>query len=169
MTVVTFVADGILTELASEAQSTLRRREQILDALEILQITNSSVLAAAVANTAAGHGNPYWYKERAAALAVSLAAEDDLNTAPTLAAIGGQNVTIGTPLDVTLTVADADADTLEFILTSSDTAKCLVALKNSTTITLVGLVAGTPTITVTVRDGRGGSATRTFVATVAAP
>lgn len=77
-------------------------------------------------------------------------------------------MTIGTPLAVALTVGgnDTDLDTITITVTSSVPAECLAAVSDAAEITLV---AGTPTITVTISDGRGSSATRTFVATVTAP
>lgn len=168
MTVVTFVADGLITELQDRTRATLARRSAIIEALSTLGITNSGVLASAVANIAAGPGNPYWFKERAAAVATALGAADDLNTPVTLAAITGQDVVIGTPTVVALTIGgnDVDLDTISIVATSSDAADCLAAVSGAAEITLIGLGAGTPTITVTISDGKGSTASRSFVATV---
>lgn len=89
------------------------------------------------------------------------------NTAPVLGAIGAQSATVDSPYSLQLTATDADSDSLTYTVTSG-------TLPAGITLTSGGLLSGTPTaastpsITIQVDDGNGGTDSETFVFTVSA-
>ncbi|MBI5497687.1 MAG: tandem-95 repeat protein [Deltaproteobacteria bacterium] len=101
-----------------------------------------------------------------------------VNDAPTVVDVPNQAGTEDTPLGpLTVTVADADGDTLTVVATSSDQAllpdgsMVLGAAGADRTLTLTPAAdrnGGPVTVTITVTDGRGGQAQDTFEVTVAA-
>ena len=96
------------------------------------------------------------------------------NNAPTVAnAIADQTVNMGSDVTVALetagseTFADPDSHALTYSATSSDTALATVAVDNAAnTVTVTGVAAGAPTITVTASDGYGGTVSDDFIVTV---
>lgn len=87
------------------------------------------------------------------------------NNAPVLASIGAQTATVNSPFSLQLSATDADSDTLTYSVTSG-------TLPTGITLTSGGLLSGTPTaastpsITIEVDDGNGGTDSETFVFTV---
>ena len=99
------------------------------------------------------------------------------NNAPTVAnAIADQTVDVGSTVAVALETdgsevfADPDSNPLTYTATSGDTALATVAVDNAAnTVTVTGVAAGTPTITVTAIDGYGGTVSDDFTVTVNQP
>ena len=71
------------------------------------------------------------------------------NTAPVLAPINDQTVTVGTSQNITMSATDADGDSLIYSL---DTAPSFVSLSGSTLIIDSSSMEGTYTVTVSVSD-----------------
>lgn len=90
-----------------------------------------------------------------------------LNTAPTVTAIPNQSTTLGINKTVNLSgyFSDADGDALTFTATSSNTALATVSISGSI-LTLVPKQIGSPTITATANDGKGGTVSKTFTFTI---
>ncbi|WP_446830455.1 fibronectin type III domain-containing protein [Candidatus Foliamicus sp.] len=99
------------------------------------------------------------------------------NNAPTVAnAIADQTVDVGSNVAVALETtgsevfADPDSNPLTYSATSGDTAMATVVVDNAAnTVTVTGVAAGTPTITVTASDGYGGTVSDDFIVTVNQP
>ncbi|GIK62954.1 MAG: hypothetical protein BroJett018_07480 [Chloroflexota bacterium] len=91
------------------------------------------------------------------------------NNPPSIAAVPSQSINVGENRDLTLSIQDPDAgDTLTTTVTSNNTA--VTVTKNSnTSIRITGVSAGSAQITVSVSDGKGGSASTVFGVTVNAP
>ncbi len=89
------------------------------------------------------------------------------NQSPTLALLPNRTDAAGTAVNVTLTASDPDGDVLSFAASGLPAG---LTINNST-----GVITGTPTTatnyntTVTVSDGRGGTAARSFVWTITPP
>src|SRR6185436_19844100 len=88
------------------------------------------------------------------------------NRAPVLAAVANQTGVVGTAATLALSASDADGDALTWSATGLPAGMAI----NATT----GVITGTPTTaatyssTVTVSDGKGGTASKSFTWTVTA-
>jgi hypothetical protein len=91
------------------------------------------------------------------------------NTAPTVAtAIADQSLTAGQAAftrDLGAVFSDADGDALTYAVSSSNTSVATASISGST-LTVTPLAAGATTITLTADDGKGGSVSTSFSATV---
>ena len=90
------------------------------------------------------------------------------NRAPECEAIEGQTVNVGQSKTLTVSCSDADGHDLEYSASSSDTSKVTVSVTGSS-LKITGVAATAsphPTVTVTARDGHGGSDTVSFRVTV---
>ncbi|WP_214175990.1 Ig-like domain-containing protein [Geomobilimonas luticola] len=94
-----------------------------------------------------------------------------VNDAPVLAAIANQSLTEDTVKTVPLSATDADGDTISYSVTVGSAATVAASISGST-LTLTPAAnynTTTPTsFTVTASDGKGGTSSTTFTATVAA-
>ncbi len=90
------------------------------------------------------------------------------NSVPVLSDIPDQQMTVGNSIDVTFSATDPDGDPLTLDVTSSDPSIVSFDQPTPGVIHLTAQNAGTATITVTVDDGRGGTAQDTFTVTVSA-
>jgi hypothetical protein len=90
------------------------------------------------------------------------------NNAPTISAIGPQNVTEGTTFDLNVSANDIDGDPLTYSATFNPGGVASQSSVNGSVITISGDSAGVTTVTVTVDDGTD-SATTDFSLTVDAP
>ncbi len=72
-------------------------------------------------------------------------------------------------VQVGVVFTDPDGDTLSYTASSSDETKVATPRVAGASVSLTGLAAGQSTITVTASDGRGGTASTSFLATVRAP
>lgn len=97
---------------------------------------------------------------------VSVNAPPPPNQNPTLAEIANQTVEVGNTINVDLTMSDPDNDTLTFSSNSDNTNTANTGQVDADTLSITGVAQGTANITVSVGDGRGGSATRSFRVTV---
>ncbi len=111
---------------------------------------------------------------------VSVSDEFDVtvtNNAPTVAnAISDQTVDVGSMVTVSLETAgsevfaDPDSNALTYAAASGDTTMATVSVDNAANrVTVTGVAAGTPTITVTASDGYGGTVSDDFIVTVNQP
>ncbi|MBI5958379.1 MAG: SH3 domain-containing protein [Chloroflexi bacterium] len=90
------------------------------------------------------------------------------NRNPAIDPIAPLTLGVGETRDVTYTASDPDGDALVNPVAFADNGAVVSAFSPGLgTINLSGLTAGTATITVSVEDGRGGTATTTFAVTVA--
>lgn len=91
------------------------------------------------------------------------------NRNPTIAQIGDKDVIVDQTLDVTFAANDLDGDPLTAIASTSDQAIVSAFVPAFGTVRVYGASAGTATVTVTVNDGRGGTASTSFDVTVEQP
>jgi hypothetical protein len=70
---------------------------------------------------------------------------------------------------VTLQFSDPDGDTVTFTAVSNDPTIATTTQVDSVSFTVLGVVAGDTTITITLDDGRGGTDARTVAVSVTAP
>ena len=90
------------------------------------------------------------------------------NRAPECEAIEGQTVKVNGSKTLTVSCSDPDGHSLEYSASSSDTSKVTVEMTGSS-LKITGVAATAsphPTVTVTARDGHGGSDTVSFRVTV---
>ena len=90
-----------------------------------------------------------------------------LNTAPTATTIPNQSSSIGVnkTLNLASYFSDSDGDSLTYTTSSSNTALATVSVSGNI-LTLVPKQIGSPTITVTANDGKGGTVSKTFTFTI---
>ena len=88
------------------------------------------------------------------------------NHAPTLNAVANQSGTVGQSASLALVASDVDGDTLTYSGSGLPTGVTLNAATGS--ISGTPTAAGSYSVTAAVSDGRGGSASRSFVWTIAA-
>lgn len=88
------------------------------------------------------------------------------NQDPTIATIGDQTVEVGQTLPIDLQLSDPDGDTLTFSATPADTSLVTTAQVDSDTMSMTGVAEGSTSITVSVGDGNGGTASTTFNVTI---
>ena len=91
------------------------------------------------------------------------------NTPPVLDAINSQQVEAGQSTLVNINYSDTDGDTLTVLASSDDPTVAAVFQSSDFELTLNGVAEGSAQVTVDVDDGRGGTATQTFLVTVTAP
>jgi hypothetical protein len=91
------------------------------------------------------------------------------NSNPTLDPISDQSLNVGEARDVPYNASDPDGDALTPLAQSSDNNIVSAAIYNAGTVSLTANNPGNATITVTVDDGRGGSASVSFNVAVAQP
>lgn len=90
------------------------------------------------------------------------------NQAPVLEPIGPQAVETGQTIAIPLVFSDPDNDSLGIEAITDNAAIATVFQSGEATVTVTGVSVGTANITITVNDGRGGTAARTFAVTVSA-
>lgn len=90
------------------------------------------------------------------------------NQAPVLEPIGPQAVETGQTIAIPLVFSDPDNDSLGIEAITDNAAIATVFQSGEATVTVTGVSVGTANITITVNDGRGGTAARTFAVTVTA-
>jgi hypothetical protein len=100
---------------------------------------------------------------------VTVNAPPPANNPPTIATIPNQTVDVGRSVTIDLTLSDLDNDPLTFSPASANAAIATTGQVDSNTMSVTGVAAGSTQITVSVGDGRGGSAQTTFTVTVNAP
>lgn len=76
----------------------------------------------------------------------------DDNSQPEVETITNQTLYVGDEVTVVLNIVDEDVDDSHIINVSSDNTTIATALVNDTTLTIIGIAAGTTTITVSVTD-----------------
>ncbi|NDJ87000.1 MAG: hypothetical protein GYB66_14060, partial [Chloroflexi bacterium] len=84
------------------------------------------------------------------------------NQEPTLAALSAVTVTAGGCVPVALNASDPDGDSLTTEAVAGDDNVATVTVLSATELEVTGVAPGTTSVTVTVRDGRGGSAQAAF-------
>jgi hypothetical protein len=100
--------------------------------------------------------------------AVNVAAP--VNNAPTVNGIGGQSCTAGQTINVPVSYSDPDGDPIISTNVASDnTGVADVFFADPTTLSVICNGAGNATITLTVGDDKGDSASQSFALSVAAP
>jgi uncharacterized protein YjdB len=91
------------------------------------------------------------------------------NQPPTINEVLPQMVEVEQSLTVTISYSDPDGDTLTVTPVSDNPAVATVILTAPQELTVAGVSVGAATITVSVDDGRGGTASTTFPVTVSLP
>ncbi|MBI5929126.1 MAG: hypothetical protein HY862_07450 [Chloroflexi bacterium] len=91
------------------------------------------------------------------------------NNPPAIAAIPSQSLNIGENRDLTLNIGDPDVGDVLTTNVSSNNAAVTATKNSNTSIRITGVSAGSAQVTVTVSDGKGGSASAVFGVTVNAP
>ncbi|HEX3052683.1 MAG TPA: thrombospondin type 3 repeat-containing protein [Aggregatilineaceae bacterium] len=89
--------------------------------------------------------------------------------APVIEPISNKTILMGETLDVIFNASDPDGDTLTAAVVSSDPTIVGASLTAERTITLTGANVGTATVTISVNDGREGTASVAFEVAVAQP
>ncbi len=90
------------------------------------------------------------------------------NTDPVIEPIGEQLLTSGEQRDVPYTAFDPDGDTLSAVSASDNEGVVMAAIPQPGIVRLMANNPGQATVTVTVDDGRGGTASTRFLVTVQA-
>ncbi|MCB9437887.1 MAG: hypothetical protein H6673_13000 [Anaerolineales bacterium] len=90
------------------------------------------------------------------------------NTRPTISPIASLNMRAGTSTTIALGIFDADGDTTTFVAASDNTAVAAIT-PSGQAITITAIGAGIATVRVEVNDGRGGTASTSFLVNVSAP
>ncbi|MCI0709677.1 MAG: pilus assembly protein N-terminal domain-containing protein, partial [Chloroflexi bacterium] len=93
----------------------------------------------------------------------------ETNNPPSIGAITSQTIDEGQTRVVNISVSDPDNDTLTVNSSVSNEGIVSILQLTQTFLTLRGDNAGTSVVTLTVRDGRGGSSSTTFSVTVNVP
>ncbi len=88
------------------------------------------------------------------------------NNPPILDAISPQALEVGQTVLVTINYSDPDGDPLSILATSDNTGVATVFQSDTFELTVAGAAQGGATITVTVDDSKGGTASRSFGVTV---
>src|SRR6185369_2040737 len=91
------------------------------------------------------------------------------NQPPIIDSIAAQTVEVGQSVNVNISYSDPDGDTVTVSAASDNSAVASVAQTVPQALTVMGVVAGSATITVTVDDGRGGTVSTNFAITVTTP
>ncbi len=92
------------------------------------------------------------------------------NNPPSIAAIVGQTIEAGQSRDIALSISDPDAgDTLTYTAQTSDNSVVQVQNIANNGIRITGATAGSGSVTVTVADNRGATASTAFSVTVTDP
>jgi hypothetical protein len=95
--------------------------------------------------------------------AVSVAVQ---NSNPAIAPIGGQTVNVGASVSVPVSASDPDGDPVSVSAVSDNPAVASAMASSSVEVIVTGVTPGSANVTVGADDGKGGSATTTFVVTV---
>ncbi|NDJ86405.1 MAG: hypothetical protein GYB66_10995, partial [Chloroflexi bacterium] len=86
----------------------------------------------------------------------------EVNQDPTIAVIPAVALTTGEAMTVNLDVRDPNGDSLTTEAVADDDNVATVSVLSATELEVTGVAPGTTSVTVTVRDGRGGSAQAAF-------
>ncbi|MCI0711372.1 MAG: hypothetical protein L0154_14560 [Chloroflexi bacterium] len=154
LTVVPTAASGDLVDLSFDANTST------------LSITGA---AAGTTNVTVEVSDPSGASD-STTFAVTVSAPAPVNNPPTIGNVGAQAVEAGSSVDVTLTVDDPDGDAIT--VAASAEPQGIVNFgydEATTTLTINGLAEGTATVTVTVNDTGGLTASTSFPVTVSAP
>jgi hypothetical protein len=99
-----------------------------------------------------------------AVFAVSVAAAPNNN--PVIQPVAAQSVNVGATITVPVAASDPDGDPLT-LMAVSDNPTAATASASGTDVIVQGVVPGSASVTISVDDGRGGTASTSFAVTVA--
>lgn len=91
------------------------------------------------------------------------------NRPPQIAPIAPVTLTKGKALTIALGISDPDNDLVTYVAQTSNASLVTIAPSGNAAITVNGLNVGQATVTVSINDGRGGTASTNFSVTVNAP
>ncbi|MBI5957284.1 MAG: hypothetical protein HY866_01020 [Chloroflexi bacterium] len=89
-----------------------------------------------------------------------------VNNNPSIVAVGDQTVNVGVPVNVPVSASDPDGDTLTLIAVSQNPAVVTAVANGPAEIILTGAAPGDTSVSVEAQDGKGGSASISFLVTV---
>jgi hypothetical protein len=91
------------------------------------------------------------------------------NRPPQIAPIAPVTLTKGKALTIALGISDPDNDLVTYVAQTSNASLVTITPSGNAAITVNGLNVGQANVTVTINDGRGGTASTNFAVTVNAP